>query len=187
MVTHSPASLTQWLYLLLCIVCIIWRMSLIFGVINIHREQEWQLESVPGFGSYLRRPTWVPEFGLKHYFEFRYKPSATLVSFMCFSKVCFCWYLSQQRAFDIIQLASTWKMKQIWTPKQTKIWFINQDWFCFAKLWIAFWTAWLSFSMCWAQQLQQGFLKCVSWSGLFSKISNIWQFALCFVLRNIDT
>lgn len=101
--SHNPSSLSQGLNLLLhwpyfvknvinfwCLMCI------------------WNRSGIPGFASYLGCLPWV----LKHSFYFSSATNPQL-SWWVFGlgKVNFCWYLSQQRAFDTIGLESSaeWK------------------------------------------------------------------------------
>lgn len=122
-----------------------------FLVINIHLEQDWQLQSGPGFASCLGCLTWV----LKHYFCLSSATNPQL-SWSVFG--------FQQNKFLLVSESAKslwchWVRKfvlnenQILTPEQNKMQLITRDWVCFPHLWIC-----LVSSMCWVQQLQQGFL-----------------------------
>lgn len=128
----------QWLKLLLLHWLYCMENVTNFSVITIHLKQEWQLESVPGFESHLGCSAWVPEFGLKHCFCFSSGTNPQLSrSGFVFQQSMF---LPVSESAKSLWYHSVIKYmqngKQILILRQTKIWFIKRDCFCFTNLWI---------------------------------------------------
>lgn len=148
MASHSPSSLMQGLNLLLHWphhvqnVITFWWLTSIWnriGSCSLAQDLHHALGALPG--------CWSTTLVLV-----QLQTLNCLGPFLGFSRINFCWYLSQQRAFDWVR-KFVLNENQILTPEQNKMQLITRDWVCFPHLWIC-----LVSSMCWVQQLQQGFL-----------------------------